>query len=117
MILCSSLYQQSQDINLVFAATGSLLDYLRNNRMLLERTDILLSIIFQIVCAMKYLEEHRFIHRDLVSLIQTFIVYNLVAKTALCKQPIQRALSFFWGKKHAELSRMILRFIDRNPGA
>eukprot|EP00112_Aurelia_sp_Birch-Aquarium-sp1_P010038 Seg2164.2 transcript_id=Seg2164.2/GoldUCD/mRNA.D3Y31 product="Tyrosine-protein kinase Tec" protein_id=Seg2164.2/GoldUCD/D3Y31 len=46
---------------------GSLLDYLRNNRLLLERTDILLSVIFQIVCAMKYLEEYRFIHRDLAA--------------------------------------------------
>lgn len=48
-------------------SNGSLLVYMRNNRMLLDKTNILISIIFQVVCAMKYLEERLFIHRDLAA--------------------------------------------------
>eukprot|EP00794_Sanderia_malayensis_P007312 gene7313-8130_t len=48
-------------------SNGSLLVYLRNNRMLLDKANILTSIIFQVVCAMKYLEEELFIHRDLAA--------------------------------------------------
>ena len=38
--------------------------------MLLDHVNILLSIVFQVVCAMQYLEKMSFIHRDLVSGIQ-----------------------------------------------
>ncbi|XP_065059353.1 tyrosine-protein kinase Tec-like [Rhopilema esculentum] len=46
---------------------GSLLEYLRNNRMLLDQLNTILNIIFQVVCAMEYLEEQQFIHRDLAA--------------------------------------------------
>lgn len=46
---------------------GSLLNYLRSNRTLMQKTDTLLDIVFQVACAMKYLEHEKFIHRDLAA--------------------------------------------------
>ena len=46
---------------------GCLLQYLRNNKHLVEKTDIILDMAIQICAAMKFLEQSGFIHRDLVS--------------------------------------------------
>jgi len=50
-----------------YMCNGSLLEYLRNNRMLLSQTNMLLSMVFQVICAMQYLENISFIHRDLAA--------------------------------------------------
>ncbi|XP_047141451.1 cytoplasmic tyrosine-protein kinase BMX isoform X2 [Hydra vulgaris] len=46
---------------------GSLLDYLRNNKQLLEKTQVLIDIILKVSSAMEYLEKNKFIHRDLAA--------------------------------------------------
>ncbi len=48
-------------------STGCLLQYLRNNRHLVEKIDIILDMAIQISAAMGFLESSQFIHRDLVS--------------------------------------------------
>lgn len=45
---------------------GSLHTYLRNHKDIMRKPDLLTNMVFQVVCAMKYLEAEKFIHRDLV---------------------------------------------------
>ena len=47
--------------------SGCLLQYLRQHKDLVEKTEIILDMAVQICSAMKYLESSGFIHRDLVS--------------------------------------------------
>ena len=58
---------------------GSLLDYLRGNKHLVTKSQILIDMVFQVCAAMKYLEEEGFIHRDLVS-ISSFVFYQFNKK-------------------------------------
>ncbi len=46
---------------------GCLLQFLRQRKELVEKTEIILDMAVQVCAAMKYLEENGFIHRDLVS--------------------------------------------------
>ncbi len=46
---------------------GCLLQFLRQRKELVEKTEIILDMATQVCAAMLYLEENGFIHRDLVS--------------------------------------------------
>lgn len=46
---------------------GCLLQYLRNNRHLIDKVDIILDMAIQVCSAMRFLEENKFIHRDLAA--------------------------------------------------
>ena len=45
---------------------GALLQYLRNRHDLIAKTDVILDMALQICSAMQFLENIKFIHRDLV---------------------------------------------------
>ena len=45
---------------------GALLQYLRNRHDLISKTDVILDMALQICSAMQFLENIKFIHRDLV---------------------------------------------------
>ena len=47
---------------------GCLLQFLRQRKELVEKTEVILDMAVQIGSAMHYLEKNGFIHRDLVSL-------------------------------------------------
>ena len=51
----------------LFLILGCLLQYLRHNKHLVEKTEIILDMAIQVCSAMKFLEQNKFIHRDLVS--------------------------------------------------
>ena len=51
----------------LLSLTGCLLQYLRQHKELVEKTEIILDMAVQICSAMRYLETNGFIHRDLVS--------------------------------------------------
>ena len=52
--------------------------HLRKNKDLMRKPDLLTSMVFQVVCAMKYLEAEQFIHRDLVGFFQCYSLLILV---------------------------------------
>ena len=60
--------QTSSSLLVDFIPLGCLLQYLRHNKHLVEKTEIILDMAIQICSAMKFLEANKFIHRDLVRL-------------------------------------------------
>ena len=75
----------SVDLSFLFH-TGCLLQYLRNNRHLVEKTEIILDMAIQICSAMKFLEATGFIHRDLVSVsvvTVTMVIHKLLSNHVL----------------------------------
>ena len=52
------------------SSSGCLLQYLRQRKELVEKTELILDMAVQIGSAMHYLEKNGFIHRDLVSYIR-----------------------------------------------
>ncbi len=50
----------------VWVGVGCLLQYLRQRKELVEKTELILDMALQIGAAMEYLEKNGFIHRDLV---------------------------------------------------
>ena len=53
-------------IPVMLSLVGCLLQYLRQRKELVERTEVILDMAIQIGSAMEYLEKSGFIHRDLV---------------------------------------------------
>ena len=57
---------------------GCLLNFLRKARQLQERADILIDMTMQVANGMKFLEGHKFIHRDLVCLTAGILRQDLL---------------------------------------
>ena len=66
MIVCVCSFRWN--LTIFFLISGCLLQYLRHNKHLVEKTEIVLDMAIQVCAAMKFLEQNKFIHRDLVSI-------------------------------------------------
>ena len=68
IMFTSSHYVEFSHSIIIFPIIGCLLQYLRQKKeLVVEKSELILDMAYQIGSAMFYLEKNGFIHRDLVS--------------------------------------------------